>query len=217
MATLTPHKNKSYAVKQIAGELEITGKGDNPLWKKANELSDFSYPWEKEKAPVTKFRALHNDGWLFCLFDVSDDNITVHVDKNDKSEVGSSCRAEIFFRINDKLSPYYGLEMDPNARVMDYKAEFYRKFDSNWSWPAGHLKIRSNKRKDGYTIELAISKSSLKELGLLKNKTLEAGLYRGDCQMVNDTCAFKWISWVKPDSATPDFHIPSSFGILQLE
>ena len=25
------------------------------------------------------------------------------------------------------------------------------------------------------------------------------------------------ISWVKPDSPTPDFHIPSAFGIFQLE
>jgi hypothetical protein len=218
MGALTPAtKTKTYSVKEIPDEISITGKGDNALWKKANELTDFTYPWEKEPAPATHFKALHSKEWLYCLFDVFDDHITIHVDKNDKSEVGSSCRAEIFFRIDEKLSPYYGLEIDPLARVMDYKVEYYRKFDSKWSWPAGDLIVKSHRRPNGYTIELAVSKKSLRELGLLKEKTLQAGLYRGDCIMKNDTCNFKWISWVKPDSKTPDFHIPSSFGELQLE
>ena len=220
LGTLTHFKEgiKTYSIKKIAGEITISGKGDNPLWNNAHSLSDFTYPWETEIPPSTKFKALHNDDWLYCLFDVADDSIKIHVDKNNKSEVASSCRAEIFFKIDDQLSPYYCLEIDPLARVLDYKAEFHRKFDTKWSWPAGHLVIKADRRKDGYTIELAISKASLKELGLLRDKNLQAGLYRADCLELNESCAkFKWASWVKPDSKTPDFHIPSSFGILRLE
>jgi hypothetical protein len=210
--------NKFYTVKLIQGELLVTGKGDSPLWQTAIELSDFIYPWENEKPPLTSFKALHNKDWLYCVFRVEDDNINLFVNKNVKSEVASSDRVEIFFKIDDRLSPYYGLEMDPLGRVMDYKAEYYRKFDSNWSWPAGEMVIKTDLRKDGYTVELAFSKKSLKAMGLLKWKRLLAGLYRGNCiALSGDKATLKWISWVRPDLPTPDFHIPSSFGILMLE
>ena len=67
--------SKIYQVKKIHNELLITGKGDDPLWKEAHELASFVYPWEKEKAPFTSFKALHNEGWLYCLFTVTDENI----------------------------------------------------------------------------------------------------------------------------------------------
>ena len=211
-------ENKTYTVRSIRDELRVTGKGDSPLWADAIELSDFIYPWENEKPPLTSFKALHNKDWLYCLFRVEDNNINLFVDRNVKSEVGASDRVEVFFKIDDKLSPYYGLEMDPLGRVMDYKAAYYRKFDSNWSWPARELVIKTDLRKDGYTVELAFSKKSLTALGLLKANRLLTGLYRGNCiALKGKEATLKWISWVKPDSKTPDFHIPSSFGILILE
>lgn len=218
-APLTNSKEaKTYSVKKITEELSITGNGDNALWKKAHPLSDFRYPWESDIPPATVFKALHNDDWLYCFFDVTDDNVNILVDKNHKSEVASSSRAEIFFRKDDRLSPYYCLEMDPLGRVFDYEAEYHRKFNTTWSWPAGDLIIKTDRRKGGYTIEVAISKASLEELGLLKNQTLQAGLYRGDClNLTGGDERFRWISWVIPDSKTPDFHIPSSFGKLLLE
>ena len=223
MATVTLDtsikETKTYRVGRIPdGALAVTGKGDNPHWKKAAALSDFSYPWEKDNPPATSFKALHNADWLYCLYTVSDENINIFVDKNEKSEVGASDRVEIFFRINERLSPYYGLEMDPLGRVMDYKATYHRKFDSSWKWPAQQLIIKTDVRKDGYTVEIAISKKSLNELGLINGTHLEAGLYRGNCiSLIGKEAELKWISWVKPDSKTPDFHIPSSFGVLVLE
>lgn len=53
---------KTYAVKVIQDELQVTGKGDSPLWKNANELTDFIYPWENEKPPLISFKALHSRG-----------------------------------------------------------------------------------------------------------------------------------------------------------
>lgn len=210
---------KTYSVRSI-GEQEITvnGMGDNPLWNSAVELTDFIYPWETDEPPFTSFKALHSKDWLYCLYKVKDDNINVLVKTNEKSEVVSSDRVEIFFRKNKKMRPYYGLELDPNARVFDYEAMYHRKFNSTWTWPAGQLIVKANKVKDGYTVEVAISKKSLKELELLKGNSIEAGIYRGDCiEITEDNSKIKWISWVRPDSPTPNFHIPSSFGMLKLE
>jgi hypothetical protein len=210
---------KSYTVRNIGTkEIVVDGKGNDPQWKNAVELTDFIYPWEKEEPPFTSFRALHTKEWLYLLYNVNDDNINVLVKTNEKSEVVSSDRVEIFFRKDEKMLPYYGLEMDPHGRVFDYEAEFHRKFNSQWTWPKGQLIIKGSIVADGYTVEVAISKKSLKELGLLKGDILEAGVYRGDCiEITEDNSKIKWISWVRPDSPTPNFHIPSSFGILKLE
>jgi hypothetical protein len=208
----------TYQVKKIQEALVITGKGDSRLWDHADELSDFSYPWEHGQPPLTVFKALHDEQWLYCLFSVQDEHVKIYVDKHDKSEVVWSDRAEIFFRKDDQLSPYYCLELDPSGRILDYKAEHYRKFDFHWSWPAGELIVKTHRADGGYTIEVAVSKRSLDSLGLLEGKLLQAGLYRADCVDLKEKQAtFKWISWIRPDSETPDFHIASSFGVLTLE
>jgi hypothetical protein len=223
LVTLTPPTHskevlKTYSVKKITRAIQLSGKGDDPLWKKADVLSDFSYPWENEKPLPTKFRALHNDQWLYCLFEVTDTDINIRQSTHHKSEVASSSRAEIFFKIDDRLAPYYCLEIDPLGRVFDYEAHYYRKFDLNWIWPRKHILVKTEQTGDGYTIELALSKASLKELGLLKDNRLQAGVYRADCSFNSSGDPdFKWVSWVKPESKTPDFHIPSSFGIFTLE
>lgn len=223
LVALTPaaqkkETGKTYSVNKITSNLQLSGKGDDSRWKEAELLADFTYPWETETPRPTKFRALHNDEWFYCLFEVNDADVNIRQKTNHKSEVASSSRAEIFLKIDDRLAPYYCFEIDPLGRVLDYEAHHYRKFDLNWEWPAEDLIVKTSSSKDGYTIELALSKRSLVKLGLLKNDILQAGLYRADCSF--DAAGdpdFKWISWVRPDSATPDFHIPSSFGVFQLE
>ena len=220
VTTLNPplqDKMKTYQVQKISQDLVIDGEGHDPLWESANELTDFSYPWQDGTPSMTSFKALHSETWLYCLFTVSDSAVKVFVKDNHKREAVRSDRAEIFFMADSSMSPYYCLEIDPLARVFDCKGEFYRKLDTSWSWPEGQLVVMSHRNENGYTIEIAISKNSLTELRLLNNNELTAGLYRADCiALVNDHATFRWISWVKPDSDKPDFHIPSSFGKMIL-
>lgn len=164
------------------------------------------------------FRALHSKYWVYCLFMVKDNDIQVFVKNNDKLEVVKSERAEIFFRSDEKLSPYYCLELDPVGRIFDYQAEFHRKFNTDWVWPTGKLIVKTNRTKDGYTVELAVHKQSLLDLRLLDKQKIQAAIFRAECHDeygVEEN--MKWISWIKPKSEEPDFHIPSSFGILELE
>ena len=208
---------KTYSIKKISDDITVSGKGDDPQWREANELTDFHYPWENEPAPYTAFRALHSDEWVYFFFHIQDNDVNIRQKNNDKREVAASSRAEIFFRVDDKLKPYYCLEIDPLGRVLDYEATYHRNFNVSWSWPAKQLIIKSRQQTDGYVVEFAISKKSLQQLGLLRNNILQAGLFRANCShTANGGEEFKWISWMKPESKTPDFHIPSSFGILRL-
>jgi hypothetical protein len=47
---------------------------------------------------------------------------------------------------------------------------------------------------------------------------MNAGLYRGECvKLEGDKATLRWISWVDPKTANPDFHVASSFGKFILE
>jgi len=212
---------KEYIVKRIKTDiLEISGDKMHPVWDMAVVNTDFIYPWEEAKAPLTSFRALHDDKKFYFRFDVEDKNVLTFVDQNHKMEVVDSDRVEIFFRKDEKLIPYYCLEMDAHARVLDYKANYYRDFDFNWEWPAENMEVKASKNGKGYVVEGFINLSSLENLGLLKDNLLEAGLYRGYCMNLpadQKEAELRWISWVNPDVPEPDFHIPSSFGKLILE
>ncbi|NOU59735.1 carbohydrate-binding family 9-like protein [Marinifilum caeruleilacunae] len=210
---------KQYQVNKITETLAIKGEARSLFWDKAEVLSDFSLAWNSEHAQATEFRALYNDQHFFFRFDVEDDHVLTFIEQDHKLEVVDSDRVEIFFRKNDQLKPYYCLEMDARGRVLDYEANYYRDFDYEWNWP-GDLDVKASENSKGYVVEGAISLQSLRNLGILKENKIEAGLYRGFCTHLPDKnrgAGFKWISWVKPDSAKPDFHIPSSFGVLNLE
>ena len=214
-----PATAQTYTVKKIAENvMRINGKGDNKAWSKAAVLTDFSFPWEKEKAPATSFSALWDGKWLYCLYRVKDDSVITLVKNNNKIEVGASDRVEIFMARDSALNPYYCLEMDSKGRVLDYRAFFYRKMDYAWQWPEKQYVIKTSVVKDGYIVELAISIKSLTEPGLLNNKRMLAGLFRAECTGIeNGKARLHWISWIKPNSPRPDFHIPSAFGVLVLE
>lgn len=211
---------KIYSVKRIASNLlTLDGNSMNPIWEQANVSSDFTFPWEEKTPPKTSFRALYDNDFFYFRFDVEDDNVLTHVKEDCKMEVVDSDRVEIFFRQDEKLNPYYCLEMDARGRMLDYVTRYYRDFDYEWQWPGSdNLSVKASENKEGYIVEGAISLSSLKDLGLLKDNVLEAGLYRGYCMnLPNPEAELRWISWVNPEVEEPDFHIPSSFGKLKLE
>lgn len=209
---------KTYPVNKISGPIKLSGAGDDPQWNEAAALSDFSFPWETDAPQKTTFKGLHNESLFYGLFEIDDNHISIFEDKDGKLDVVSSSRAEIFFKADDRLEPYYCLEIDPKCRVLDYEGHYYRNFNFDWSWPDNGLTVKTSMKRTRYTVEFAITKNSLRNLGLLKDNRLQAGLFRADCKLgCNGERVFKWVSWLQPNAKTPDFHIPSAFGILKLE
>jgi hypothetical protein len=183
-------------------------------WRTVVGLADFTYPWEIESAPAMIFKACHDATWLFCQFQVIDHDPKVFVGTDSKKDVILGDRVEIFFRKDEKMDTYYCLEVDCLGRVYDYRAHWYRIFEPDWSWPAGQLKVDARKTQSGYTVALTIGLKSLEEMGLLKADELQVGLFRGKCVSRDN---MKWISWLTPQPESPDFHVPSSFGMLKLQ
>lgn len=210
---------KTFQVNKVPENiLKVTGKGDDVLWENANALTDFVSAWDKEPVKKIEFKALWDASNLFFYFKVYDNN--VHVDKTDDTvlSIGESDRVELFFRTDAALNPYYCLEIDPTPRIMDFIARPNKDFDFNWNWPKQDITVKSHVSENYFTVEGAISIKSLKDFKLIKNNGIETGIFRAKYNEQNDK-SFEptWISWVDPNTETPNFHTPTSFGLLKLD
>lgn len=214
------HRPGEYLVHKTATPINVVTQKIDLNWEQAPAVTQFIYPWRTEEVPFTSFKALWDDRYFYFLFQVEDAEIITQIDSSlsDEMQAVNSDRVEIFFKADDQMDPYYSLEMDALGRVLDTEGHNYRKVDFDWDWPQGELSVTSFTEKKGYVVQGSISLLSLRRLGMLReDMILQAGLYRGEyISKGQHETSVKWISWIKPDSKKPDFHIPSSFGLLHL-
>ena len=199
--------------------MHIDGKLTEKVWDQAYWETGFSFPWQTLETPSTSFCSVSSSDHLYFAFKVVDHDIVFATGplENERG-VAQGDRVEIFFSKDTELTDYYGLEMSPKGRVLDYHASFYRQIDRSWNCEG--LQIATQLVEDGYVVEGAIPFSTLIRLGLAKpgeeNRIL-TGLFRGEFSHGPDeTIIQRWISWIIPDSNKPDFHIPSAFGYLEV-
>jgi hypothetical protein len=94
--------------------------------------------------------------------------------------------------------------------VLDYSAQFYRKFNEQWNFE--NVDIAASMRDSGYSVEGRISLDVLKNMGIISNFYL--GVFRADFRRSGEVT---WYSWILPKSIEPDFHIPSAFEKIYLK
>lgn len=209
---------KTYNVNCIKRDtLKTTGKGNHFLWAKALVLTDFVSPWENKKPVKIEFRALWDTKNLFFCFTVFDTKIHIEVKDDSINSIGNSDRVELFFRTDESLNPYYCLEIDPISRIMDFMAHPNKNFNFNWSWPKNDITVKSYINRNNFTVEIAISILSLRDLNLINGNKIDVGIFRAKYyEHENSIFVPTWISWVNPNTESPNFHTPSSFGVLNL-
>jgi hypothetical protein len=210
---------KEYQVHLIKEkQLIISGNGDDLEWDNAQILTDFCSPWSTGKGKEVIFKALWDRENIFFNFTVLD--IEIHIEKKDDSieSIGNSDRVELFFRTDPAMNPYYCLEIDTRGRVMDFIAYPDKNFDFNWNWPKSDLIVKSSVKANSFIVEGSISIKSLKSLSLIKNNRIETGIFRAKyIKTQSKSVKPNWITWINPNTETPNFHIASSFGVLTLK
>ena len=209
---------KKYKIKHTVSNSEVSKEIFNIDWERANSLVDFCSPWDNKPLNKMEFKALHDSDNIYFRFEVADKSFHIHPSDDKNNSINNSDRVELFFKSDNNLNPYYCLEIDPTGRVMDFMAFPNKQFDFTWSWPSHYLTVHSIKKADAFTVEIRISKKSLRELSLLKGNNLETGIYTAKYH-INEQNLYEptWITWVNPITDSPNFHTASSFGILELQ
>ena len=192
-------------------KINVDGIEDNS-WKQATTLTNLLAHWNDNFELQTKFKAVHDESALYFYFNVEDDDIFLEQNfEDEESNAVRSDRVELFLRHPTNVNPYFSFEMDASGRLFDSKGIFDGPIDESWNIDRELFHFETELSETGYVVEGVIQKSVLRELGLISTTgTIAVGVYRGNYH--SDSSTIEWISWIKPESEKPKFHIPSSFG-----
>lgn len=180
-------------------------------------MTHFHFPWEDRVEPWTQFRALWDDQHLHCRFDCVDDDVVLAPGPTPGDRVLGSDRVEIFVAPDLALQPYYCVEISPNGDVLDYRARFHRQFDREWQFEG--LEASASIDGNRYSVHVRLPIRTLLNLEVLRAGQHEffAGVFRGEfVHRADGSIRPGWMAWVDPQTGTPDFHVPSAFGVFEL-
>ena len=219
-----------------AGQIVLDGRANEPAWTQAAVERRFIFPWKQAPAPATEFRALWDDANFYFTFRAQDADIFVLDRLRDEQDAVFEDRVEIYLCRDERMKNYFCFEVDSRGRAFDYRAQFYRRFDSSWNFPG--LETKASPLPDGYEVEGRIPLKSLVALGFPAARPgvrIRCGLYRAEFshdrsgrpiaqreslhnlgrQIEGPPPLEEWMSWVDPKTKEPDFHVPASLGWLE--
>ncbi len=217
----------TYTVVKRGAAATVDGQVDEAVWADVPAIAGgFHYPWEREEAPKTVFKAFHDGTNFYFSFICADAQVLVKSDfsAGERATVDVEDRVELFFApapidvaVDYDLPTYYNVEVDPAGRVHDYSMVFYRGvMDSDWNLPG--LKTAGCHNDLGYTVEGMIPLASLRDLELFsgdKADTILTGVFRAEFSGsvdAPDKIVQRWISWIDPEVPVPDYHVAEAFG-----
>ncbi len=183
---------------------------DHTVWEEpVAQLKDFHAPWDGKKDD-TFFQCFFSADYFYFRFRVNDTTLTLVPDYKTKMDVGPEDRAEIFLSPTAEMQRYYGAEIDPLGRVLDYTASYFRKFDYGWSFSS--LECETRIEQGGYLVGGRWSLDEWRTLGL-DPAHFYMGVFRADF----DGPAVTWYSALRRYHKKADFHIPSQLFPARLK
>ena len=160
-------------------------------------------PWDGLETG-TRFCCHSTSDRFFFSFEVEDSTLALTVPFLDERDVEPEDRVEIFLCPDREMRQWYHCaEIDPEGRIMDYAARYYREMDYDWDFST--METRAELTPWGYRVSGSVSRSELEGLGLDLSGGFYMGVFQADFRPGGDV---NWFSLVPTDNRAPDFHKP---------
>jgi len=206
------------SVPEWKGELNADAKLEESCYRTNSPIEPFVVAGEPGKQPPrTRAWLFWNAEKLIFAFDCEDTNIVAQLGSTRETDVDGQDRIELFLWSGRSEESYGCIEIGARGALHDYRARFYRKFDSSWTAPG--LRYATALTPSGYRVEGEISRRGMEELGfrLEPGARIRTGLFRADFSSSKKDSQPLWITWIDAKGPKPDFHIAESFGEIVLQ
>ena len=171
------------------------------VWNNVQRHITFHAPWDKKIVNNT-FQCYFSNHYFYFRFEVCDSTPILKEPFTNKMDVIPEDRAEIFLSPTADMKQYYCAEMDPLGNVLDYTAQYPRKFNYPWSFET--LQLKTCKTIKGYIVAGRWSLKEWEKLGL-NPKCFYMGVFSADFYAPKQVI---WFSLLNIYRAKADFHIP---------
>jgi hypothetical protein len=205
-------ESETYEIAIIGdNEIVIDGQQTEQAWMNIKPFRAFVNPWNSEVQPSTTLKLLRDNKFLYFYFDAKDNEVVVKNPFEQERDVELEDRVELFFSKDSTMQQYYCFEIDALGRTLSYGARHYRQMDFDWNVPEEY-QVRTTSYEGGYRVEGAIPWDFI--ASLTDKKSIYMGAYRAEFSMKNDSIVENWLTWVNPNTPSPDFHVPTSLGVI---
>ncbi|HEY3378547.1 MAG TPA: carbohydrate-binding family 9-like protein [Armatimonadota bacterium] len=217
-----------YTCEKIDRELKVTGKLDDPLWRRAQVVTLRDATTGKAAAKETTLRLLYNNAYLYVGFSCADDFVWGTQTERDSPIFTEEC-VECFLSPTGMERVYYELDLSPRNVVFDAAVLNGKQNMQDWqkllAFPTYECtglitKTAINGALDtagatGWSAEYAIPFTSLigRNYSTPKRGDLwRANFYRIDSRApgAGQKVAQDFFAWSPPGA--PNFHLPWMFG-----
>jgi hypothetical protein len=201
----------------FAADVTLDGQLSEPCYRDFVPVESFWVACEPDrKPPRTRAWLFWNDERLLCAFDCEDAGLVAAPKSASESDVDGQDRVELFLWSGRGHDAYYCVEIGALGALHDYRAQFYRQFDSAWALEG--LRYAVARTATGYSVEAELPRAAMERMGfrLKPGARLRGGLFRGDFSASDPKAEPAWITWADARGAKPDFHVAASFGELAL-
>lgn len=214
ITTFATWLNSAYAEKHGPADDAFIGYGeafsngecdlDITIGAEPFSFTGFHAPWDElDDATVLTCRSTADS--LFFDYVVKDSTLTVISEISSKRDIEPEDRVEVFFSSTpDMKVPYFGFEVDPLGRVLDYTVGYYRDFDYGWSLSG--IGTAYELTEDGYRVTMSFSRDDLSVLGINTADRFWIGAFRADFRLDGSV---NWYSLRSNDDEYADFHKPN--------
>ena len=214
-----------YECIRINADLNVTGKADETLWKKAKEVKLTEDETGNPGRYNTTVKMLYNSTHLFIAFECADDSVWGTFTQRDAQIFTEEC-VEVFLCPSGKIRQYYEINVSPLNTVFDaviFNMKTVQKGGGLRSWTdficeGMTTKVSVNgvigkSGSKGWTVEYAIPFTSIigsDNLVPVAGEEWRINLYRIDHPANSSP---EYYAWSTPGKI--DFHLPWKFGFLR--
>mgnify|MGYP000858749123 CR=1 FL=1 len=211
----------------VSEEIQIDGKLDEPLWKKAILLTPFylnnGSGTERES---TQLRLAYDDQALYIGWTCRDEDIQATFTERD-STLWDEEVVEMFLT-SDKLTLYYELQWNPLGTIFDARIQnrlnsegLSKGIDGDWDWTAEGMQSavwvdgtvqKSDDTDTMWQVEVRLPFSALGDTIPKSGEVWRGNFYRYSRTQGRDIELCSW-----SPTLLPSFHEPSRFGYFEFK